>query len=423
MDSNTLHKANSLQLLIRLGLCLILGLSITLNEAGASVRTGPLVSICGQEGEQVYPQVAVDPVNHRFLVTWRQVNQNNNQLNDIYGRVVSPGNSQNSAFLIAEATNFAHFIGPFDPQSQLYLVLWVLDYQGTFGQLRHADGSPAGDPFFITEEGGVCGAAFDPVSRRYLVIWQNWHAVDVSEIKARFISHDGSPQGGEINITSHPPEEPHQKGGALIAFDPRNRRFLVTWSEDYSKVLGRLINPDGSFFGEEIFFGTYTATSYFNSLACDPIQGRFLVMWDLVVGRFLNGNGDLEPQTLTFSPDPMKYRAASYKVVFDPVRQRFLLVFGAGPPEGPEVLDGSWGRYFYTDGRPDGPAFRIYSFAEFPDREAFGGWGWAVAAGPAPGGALLVWDEFVYIESQFDVWGKFFTWQAGMIPFCNLLLD
>jgi hypothetical protein len=422
MDWKTLNIGYLLQMLIRLGLCLVLGLSITANEAGASVRKGPLVSICNQAGEQINPQVAADPVNHRFLVTWTQANENNNQLSDIYGRVVSPEGSQNSVFLIVEATIFPHFIGPFDPQSQLYLVLWVVDYQGTFGQLRHADGSPAGDPFLITEEGGFCGAAFDPVSRRYLVIWQNWDALNVSEIKARFVSHDGSPQGGEINITSHPPEEPHQKLGAQIAFDPRNRRFLVTWAEDYSNVLGQLVNPNGSFFGGEIFFGTYTATSYFNSLACDPIQGRFLVMWDWVTGRFLNGNGDLEPQTLTFSPDPMEYRGVSYKAVFDPVRQRFLLVFGAGPPHSSD-LDGSWGRYFFADGRPDGLAFRIYSLAEFPDRDGSGGWGWGVAAGPAPGGALLVWDEYVYTESQFDIWGKFFKWQAGMIPVYNLLLD
>lgn len=422
MDPKTLPMAYLLQMLIRLGLSLILGLSITAIEAGAGVPTGPLVSICGQQEDQVYPQVAVDPVNHRFLVTWQQVNGTYNYLNDLYGRVVSPDGSQNSVFLIAEATIFSHFIGPFDPQSQLYLVLWVWDYQGTFGQLRHADGSPAGDPFFITEEGGVCGAAFDPVSRRYLVIWQNWHALGVSDLKARFVSHDGSVQGEEINITSHHPEDPHHQQGVRIAFDPQNRRFLVTWAEDYSKVLGQLVNPDGSFLGGEIFFGVYTATSYFNSLACDPIHGRFLVMWDWVTGRFLNGNGDLESQTLTFSPDPMEYRGISYNAVFDPVRQRLLLVFIAGP-FGSIATDGVWGRYFYADGRPDGLAFRILGSTEFPDREGSGGWGWAVAAGPVPGGALLVWDEFVYIASQCDVWGKFFKWQADMSPVVHILFE
>jgi hypothetical protein len=145
-------------------------------------------------------------------------------------------------------------------------------------------------------------------------------------------------------------------------------------------------------------------------------------MWDLVTGRFLNGNGIIESETLEFSPDPMVYLSASYHVLFDPVRQRFLLVFGAGPPDSPD-LDGSWGRYFYPDGRPDGPAFRIYSFAEFPDRDGFGGWGWGVAAGPAPGGAFLVWDEFVYTKTQFDIWGKFFKWQANMSPIVSILIE
>ena len=420
MDPKTLFSANFWQRLPGLGLCLILGLSIMNSAAAASVRTGPLVHVCGWGEDQIQPQVAVDSLNQRFLVTWKQANESNMLLCDIYGRLVSVDGSQGTIFLIATGVGSQHVIGPFNPQSQLYLVLWVWDYQGNFGQLLHADGTPAGEPFLITEEGGVCGAAFDPVTRRYLVIWQNWDALNVSNIKARFVSAEGSPQGEEILITSHPPEAPHQKAGALIAFDPKNRRFLVTWAEDYSKVLGQLINPDGSFFGEQILFGTYTATSYFSSLAGDPIQGRFLVLWDLVRGRILSGNGDLDPQTLEFTLDPMEYQAPSYYAVFDPIIKRFLLVSAAGPPAS-GAIDGAWGRYFHSDGQPAGLAFRIYGLAEFPDRTGTGGFGWGVAAGPAPGGALLVMSESVY--TGMDIWGKLFKWQPHMNASLSLLLE
>ncbi len=412
-----LHSRHFLRSLAGLGLCLILVLFGMANEGATRIRTGPLVCIDGQEGDQNHPQVAVDPVNHRFLVTWKE---GTGTSDDLYGRVVAHNGSQGPIFRIAEAVTYQHCSGPFDPQSQLYLVLWVWANQGTFGQLRHADGSPAGDPFLITEEGFALGAAFDPGTRCYLVIWQNWDALNYSNIKGRFVSHEGEPQGEEILITNHPPEDPHQKNGPRIAFDPKNRRFLVTWAEDYSKILGQLINPDGSFFGEKITFGTYVSTSYVSSLVCDPIGGRFLVLWDWVASRFLSGNGELAPQTLEFTPDPVVFRGDSYSAVFDPERKLFLLVFGAAPPTSSD-LDGLWGRYFHPDGQSAGPAFRIYSFAEFADRLGSGGVGWGVAAGPAPGGALVVWSELVY--TSMDIWGKFFKWQANPSPVFSLLLE
>jgi len=129
---------------------------------------------------------------------------------------------------------------------------------------------------------GFSAVAFDPVNRRYMVVWTDWrNAADVdSDIYGRLIDADGTPHGDEFVVAAT--RGVSQKFPNL-AFDPVRRRFLVLWVDarngQVDKLYGRYLGADGGPVGEEFPVALEGNYQDYPSLLFDPRYDRFVVVW------------------------------------------------------------------------------------------------------------------------------------------------
>ncbi len=191
-----------------------------------------------------------------------------------------------------------------------------------YGQLASHTGELLGDPFEISSGGYFCtgvsywsylraDVAFDRVNRHFLVVWPDFRN-GKSEVFGQFIGCDGSLIGAEegndpnFRISSNA----YGAGVANLAFDPREKRFLVAWTNYNGEVYyasdgdicARFVDsssPLSPLSGSEEFIVAPSTTQQASpAVAFDRHNRNFLVVWhdccdtgSLVKGQLLDDKG------------------------------------------------------------------------------------------------------------------------------------
>ncbi len=153
-----------------------------------------------------------------------------------------------------------------------------------YGRIVDAAGRPLGDDIAVSTAPGsqaTAVVAFDPGRKRYLVVWADWRDAesDDSDIYGQFVDSNGALQGAAFPVARARVSQKYPS----IAFDPANRRFLVVWADrregKLDKIYGRFIGSDGRLDGSAFRLVDEGGYQERPSLTYDPKRERFLAVW------------------------------------------------------------------------------------------------------------------------------------------------
>jgi len=401
---------------------------LAVGRAASGALVQPPFAIYTGTGDQSIPDVAFDPINNRALVTWVENAPTGGAL-AVRGQLMNAdGTAYGPAISISAAGSRDAWYGlgmgtsrvvAFDPDDQRYLVVWVDARSPSggakiYGQLLNPDGSLYGDNFAISP-GGSVGAptvAFDSINDRFLVSWTGTRPSPPTNVYAQLVDSNGSLYGSTVAVTER--VDSYHATRPKIAFDPGNEQFLVTWAQQYDGYLyGRMIDRDGLLFGSEITVGYYGlgSSNDVGAIAFDPVNDRFLRIWDSTKGQFINPDGTLYGGEFSCF-EPGEYDIDYSDLTVDSANGRFLITAGVEDP-----YLGVIGRYLNLDGSTDGSAFPILDVWSYPpEREThIGSYLPSVAFGSAGTGSFVVWADMLTRDGTgYDIFGTFVKY--GDVP-------
>lgn len=194
------------------------------------------------------PAVQFDTFSNRFLVVW---GGSAGQLTNIHGRFVNPDGSLHGSLIQITAYTTDYYAAypdiAFDPNNGRFLVTWGQGYDGyIYGRLVNADGTLYGSEITIGYYGlgysYVASLTFDPINSRFLQLWTG--------MKGQLLNADGTLYGTEIRIFD---PSTHLVDYPAVIFDTASDKFLVAGGIQYPYlgIVGQLLNPDGSLYGTD----------------------------------------------------------------------------------------------------------------------------------------------------------------------------
>ncbi len=249
------------------------------------------------------------------------------------------------------------------------------------------------------------GVIFDTINARFFVVMVG-HVeggfYEPYDIFGQFVSPDGQLDGSLIQIADC--TEGYGAHNSDVAYDLNNGRLLVTWRHAETNIVyGRLLNSDGTFYGEEInidYLGDNTTNLYIGESSFDPINNRFAVFfrnWDMgtyIVGKaqLINADGTLYGDEVIFPRYDSMYGWFLVSSTFDTENGKFLIIGDVGSV---------FGQFLNPDLSLYGEKFDIVSHhtsLHLSDYVVFG-------AGEI--GSLVVWADNSSALPQSSIFGKF----------------
>lgn len=229
---------------------------------------------------QRFPSVVSDGMN--YLVGWNSEGQDGS-LGGVYGQLIqSDGSKHGSEFRINTNTlrrqgaihvgsNGSNFLAVWDSQE------WSDNQAYTArvrGQLLDANGAKIGSEIHLSENVTSRDSWNYGVAANGLDYLTTWGTRDHSSQYARRISGSGSPIGAEVDLgiySSH-----------FVQVASNGTNSLLTWSlwdgASAWEIRGRLMRPDGIFFGPELHVNTFSAgNEEFSRIASDG--SNYLITW------------------------------------------------------------------------------------------------------------------------------------------------
>ena len=192
-------------------------------------------------------------------------------------------------------------------------------------------------------------AAYDPVSRRALVVWTaDAQLDDKLEVYGRFITSAGMPQGDDLLVaTAGAPSDPDRDAtGARVAYNDARDEFLVVWASDGGdvdddvEIRGRRVDPTGTLVGGELRISDMGLDSTdFNAaepqVAYNRLRDEYAVVWhgidDALPGRTevyvkrISGAGELRGPDTRVST--LRNDSTSPTVAFNRQDDEYLIAF------------------------------------------------------------------------------------------------
>lgn len=399
----------------------LVGLLLCL-KSGAQMPAlpGPIVPIHIGDHDQQKPEAAYDSVNKRFLVVWQDWwNDGSNVEYDVRAQMVDRdgtvlGDTITVSAISGDQEVYLYDPVAFDPVSKRFLVVWSNNGNeyctwAVHGQLVDSDGTLYGGPFLISpcSEGNPHRAVAprvkaDTVNGGFLVAWTGpWESAPF-DVYCQLVNADGSLRGSTIQLTDYP--DCYGAGNVHVAFDSNHARFLVAWALwcDASHLRARLVNADGTPYGQEI--PICTGDLYFADYLCfDPSNSRYLITWgwsgQTRPGQFLTADGELDGPPITI---PLRSWAVP-DGAYDPACRRYVAIGDASEEQ--MCLNAS---YLNSDGTACGPVFRAFGVWDLPGREWFPGSLEArVCAGDPDFGCLALWADCPHYQATgSDVYSR-----------------
>jgi hypothetical protein len=223
------------------------------------------------------PRVAMDPAGN-FVVVWTNADGSSS---GIFGqRFSATGERLGAEFVVNSVT--ANVQDAPDVKMDAgggFAVTWEsLTAAGTdiFFRRFSTTGAPLGADLRAntTITGTQFGAAIGvDASGNFLVAWSDASGVD-PQIRAQLYSFQGTPIGGELHVN----QETGQQQSPRISGFPGGG-FLVAWSSQLSNIAARVVQPDGSFSGDELRVNTSAGYTALRPEVSAEKDG-YVVTWD-----------------------------------------------------------------------------------------------------------------------------------------------
>jgi hypothetical protein len=192
--------------------------------------------------------------------------------------------------------------------------------------------------------------AFDTISQRFLVVWQDGRNAGTGEdIYGQLINADGSPSEGNFIISN----AAGNQVAPFVAFDTINQKSLVAWEDSRNAgtgkdIYGQIINANGSLFGtvSDVNFAISEAVNdqIAPFAACDIVNQRFLVAWrdgrnagtgEDIYGQLVNADGSLSEDNFDISTAAGNQDAPS--ATFNSNCANYLVAFQTEETGSPEL--------------------------------------------------------------------------------------
>ena len=263
----------------------------------------------------------------------------------------------------------------YNSSTNQFLVVWE-DFRAAvgfgsdvYGQVVNGDGSMTGVNFSISTASDWQRdpkAAYDPVGKKYLIVWEDWRTDSDDDIYAQLVNADGSMAGSEFTISA----ATNDQSNPDIVYNPSSNRFLVVFDDDrlvaYDvDIYGKLVNADGSMSGSDFPISTPSENQLIPVVAYNSTDDQFLVVWwdkrnqdtnsGDIYARLVNGDGTMDgsdfPISTTSNADQI-----SPAVAYDPNSNQYLVVW-----EHSVVYTHVYGRLVNADESFVGPEFPISS--------------------------------------------------------------
>ncbi len=193
--------------------------------------------------------MAFDSTNQRFLTVWDEDNGSQN-MNILGALLDSEGSVVTSSIAIGnlQASQAVSPVVAFDPVTERYLVAWQDDREGgdrsIYGKFLDASGTVLNaTAFAIMNGGGVDhyqpAVEYDSANDRFMVLWDRNLA---ASIHGRIVNTNGT-MGGEFTVT----DGGFDHNYPALAYDSINGNFVTAWYDDRdtNPVYGDVLDADG----------------------------------------------------------------------------------------------------------------------------------------------------------------------------------
>lgn len=273
------------------------------------------------------PIAAYDAATGRSLVVWGTTG------GDVLGQMVNPDGTLFGE-VIPIATSSDYEVVPalaFDPNQGRFLVAWLDSSIGykIYGQLLGREGSLQGIPFLISEVSSgklELQAAADTDIGRFLLVWRDYRGVDIYSIYGQMVNSNGTLYGNEIIIA----DAIGSQIAPSLAYDPVNRTFLVTWSDDRRfggsryEIYGQIVAEDGVLISSNFFISPYGG--YSHSVAFESTNPHYLIAFPKYGNRihvqYVAADGTVTDEAFPLSD--MESTQGTPHLAYDTKHQRFL---------------------------------------------------------------------------------------------------
>ncbi len=132
-------------------------------------------------------------------------------------------------------------------------------------------------------------AAFDPISKKFLVAWEDLRGGVNTKIFGRLIYSGGGVYNSDFNITSSTDSTviDSKQTSPTIAYDSVNQRYFVAWqdgragtvSTENLDIYGQYVDADGSLRGANYAISIAPGSQYSPSIAYNSATNEFLGVW------------------------------------------------------------------------------------------------------------------------------------------------
>lgn len=357
------------------------------------VTPGDLLGVNG-------PALTFNAVENEFAVTWGQEDEFGNV--SIMMTLVPPaGDQATTATRVAESkdfdtvqSNIAH-----NPVNNRYFVTWrsvpfsapPADYfNHLFGRMVSAAGLPDGPFQHLSHAGMESSVIYNSVTDDFLAVGRSFAGGPLG-VYSRRVSGDGQPQDSSLRLNQPEGDElPSAAPMGRSAFNSRTGEYLTTWrDQDNGRLMGRLLDSQGQPASDVVILNNNKPGTYFTTgAAYDPINNRYLVVFNefnggdggQILGQFVNADGSpanaIVIETAT-SQDP--------DIAFDPINEVFLVAWRHAD------YHSVTGQLLALNGDPLGEPIILSEGMLFDGGEYTGGSMVSVAPNTTSGGFLVAW--------------------------------
>lgn len=327
----------------------------------------PWFRISDSTANQSRPGLAYNSSSNQFLVVWEDFRAPVGFGSDVYAQLVN-GDGSMAGVNIPVSTVSDWQRSPkaaYNPVTGKYLVVWEdwridLD-DNIYAQLVNANGTMAGSEFTVStgpRNQSFPDVAYNSSSNQFLVVFDDDRLVAYdNDIYGKLVNADGSMSGLDFPIST--PSE--NQLTPVVAYNSTNNQFLVVWWDKRNQatngadIYARLLNADGSMDGSDFPISTTSnAEQRLPAVAYDPDSNQYLVVWEHIVydsdiyGRLIHADKSFVGSEFPISSG--SYAHSDPAVAFDTNKNQFLVAWSDS-----EGWDNIHARLVNADGSMDGP--------------------------------------------------------------------
>ena len=269
----------------------------------------PEITVLDNSDTLLYPSVAFDSTQSRYLVVWTNMNKGN-----IEGRVLNAdGSAYSVVFTIADCTGCVFPDVVYTPALDAYLVVWEELISGSESNIRGrfvgVDGTadPGGNfPIATVVDVDECFPAVvvDPSDGKYLVVFSHNTSGNYN-IGGQRLLNTGALSGGVLSISADSGNEYTPD----VAFNPLDDGAFVSWHQTggTTEIMGRLVRADNSM-GDQFILSTPGGAHDGNVSLSYAFAGspHYLATWEAgseFLGRWVTAGGAIASAIFTVTSE------------------------------------------------------------------------------------------------------------------------